>query len=188
MASPQAIIVVDPLAWPQSTVTEFALHELENGGQLTPNVDGQPPAWIVPPAAGREPNPPFGYVVSFVRHHERGFAAPTVLPLRRGATQLPAERDFTGGHLRRRVRGIPGDPSELGSLGPSFPRGAAHALHAGAAGAPCGAHRRDVYFAVGVTQGTLHSLHDDFQQRGMGAGVVLPSQRRARPPPTPARF
>jgi hypothetical protein len=55
---------------------EFALHELENGGQLAPNVDGQPPAWIVPPAADREPNPPFGYVVSFIRFHERGFAAP----------------------------------------------------------------------------------------------------------------
>jgi hypothetical protein len=24
----------------------------------------------------REPNPPYGYVVSFIRHHERGFAAP----------------------------------------------------------------------------------------------------------------
>jgi hypothetical protein len=53
------------------------MHELENGGQLAPNVDGQSPVWIIPPAADREPNPPFGYVVSFVRHHERGFAAPT---------------------------------------------------------------------------------------------------------------
>jgi hypothetical protein len=31
---------------------------------------------IVPPAADREPNPPEGYVVSFVRYHERGFNAP----------------------------------------------------------------------------------------------------------------
>jgi hypothetical protein len=37
--------------------------------------------------------------------------------------------------------------------------------------------RRDVYFAAGVAQGVLHSLHDDFQQRGMGAGVVLPPQQ-----------
>jgi hypothetical protein len=37
-----------------------------NSGQLAPNVDGQPPAWIVPPAADWEPNLPFGYVVSFV--------------------------------------------------------------------------------------------------------------------------
>jgi hypothetical protein len=24
----------------------------------------------------QEPNPPYGYIVSFIRHHERGFAAP----------------------------------------------------------------------------------------------------------------
>jgi hypothetical protein len=71
----------------------------------------------------------------------------------------------------------------LGSLGPPLPRGAAHALHTGAAGAPRGARQQDVYFAAGVTQGTLHSLHDDFQQHGMGAGLVLSPQRRARPPP-----
>jgi hypothetical protein len=76
MAPPQAITVVDPLPWSRSTVTRFALSELVNGGQLAPNVDGQPPAWIVPPTADREPNSPFGYVVSFTRHHERGFAAP----------------------------------------------------------------------------------------------------------------
>jgi hypothetical protein len=76
MAPPQAIIVVDPLPWSRSTVTRFASSELVNGGQLAPNVDGQPPAWIVPPAEDREPNPPFGYVVNFVHHHERGFAAP----------------------------------------------------------------------------------------------------------------
>jgi hypothetical protein len=76
MAPPQSITVIDPLSWPRSTVTAFALHDLENGGQRAPNVDGQPPAWIVPPAADREPNPPFGYVVSFNRFHERGFVAP----------------------------------------------------------------------------------------------------------------
>jgi hypothetical protein len=68
--------VIDPLSWPRSTVTESTLHELESGGQLAPNVDGQPLAWIVPPAVDREPNPSFGYVVSFVRFHERGFPAP----------------------------------------------------------------------------------------------------------------
>jgi hypothetical protein len=62
---------MEPLA-----VTRFALSELVNGGQLAPNVDGQPAAWIVPLATDREPNPPHGYVVSFIRHHERGFAAP----------------------------------------------------------------------------------------------------------------
>jgi hypothetical protein len=49
--------------------------ERASGGQLAPNVEGLPSAWIVPPAADREPNPPFGYVVSFIRHHECGFTA-----------------------------------------------------------------------------------------------------------------
>jgi hypothetical protein len=69
-------MVLDPLPWSRSTVTAFALNELVNGGQLAPNVEGSPPVWIVPPATDREPNPPYGYVVSFIRHHERGFAAP----------------------------------------------------------------------------------------------------------------
>jgi hypothetical protein len=68
--------VLDPLLWHRSTVTDFALNELVNGGQLASNVEGQPPVWIVPPAVDREPNPPFGYVVSFIQHHERGFTAP----------------------------------------------------------------------------------------------------------------
>jgi hypothetical protein len=76
MAPPQSIQVLDPLPWHHSTVTEFVLHELENGGQLALNVDGQPLAWIVPPVADREPNPSFGYVVSFIHHPERGFATP----------------------------------------------------------------------------------------------------------------
>jgi hypothetical protein len=51
------------------------LRELVNSKQLALNMEGAPPAWIVPPATDQEPDPPFGYVVSFVRHHERGFAA-----------------------------------------------------------------------------------------------------------------
>jgi hypothetical protein len=76
MAPPQSITVLDPLSWSRSTVTRFALSELVNGGQLAPNVDGQPAAWIVPPTTDQEPNPPYEYIVSFIRHHERGFAAP----------------------------------------------------------------------------------------------------------------
>jgi hypothetical protein len=57
-------------------VTPFALHELVNGGQLAPNVEGEPPSWIVLLAMDREPNPPYDYVVSFIRHHKRGFTAP----------------------------------------------------------------------------------------------------------------
>jgi hypothetical protein len=76
MAPPQPITVLDPLPWSHSSVTEFALRELVNGGLLAPNVEGAPPAWIALPATDREPNPPFGYVVSFIRHHERGFTVP----------------------------------------------------------------------------------------------------------------
>jgi hypothetical protein len=57
-------------------VTVLALNELVNSGQLAPNVTGSPLAWIVPPAADREPNPPYDYVVSFIRHHEHRFTAP----------------------------------------------------------------------------------------------------------------
>jgi hypothetical protein len=58
------------------TATRLALSELVTAGQLAANEDGRSPVWIDPPARDREPNPPFGYVVSFVRFHERGFAAP----------------------------------------------------------------------------------------------------------------
>jgi hypothetical protein len=57
-------------------VTLFVLNELVNGGLLAPVGDGMYPAWMVPPKSDREPNPPHGYVVSFVRLHERGFTAP----------------------------------------------------------------------------------------------------------------
>jgi hypothetical protein len=83
MAPTQPITVLDPLSWNRSTAMLFALNELVNGGQLAPNVAGQPPAWIVPPATDREPNPTFGYVVSFIRHHERGFTAPASRFMRR---------------------------------------------------------------------------------------------------------
>jgi hypothetical protein len=76
MAPPQPITVLDPLSWNRSTVTRFALSVLVNGGQLAPNVDRQPVVWIVLPATDREPNPPYGYVVNFIRHHERSFAVP----------------------------------------------------------------------------------------------------------------
>jgi hypothetical protein len=39
-------------------------------------MEGAPPAWIVPLATDWKPNPTYGYVVSFIRHHECGFTAP----------------------------------------------------------------------------------------------------------------
>jgi hypothetical protein len=76
MAPPQAITVIDPLTWPRSMATRFALSELVTADQLAANEDGRPTVWIEPPARDREPNPAYGYVVSFIRFHERGFAAP----------------------------------------------------------------------------------------------------------------
>jgi hypothetical protein len=76
MAPPQPITIVDPLPWPRLTVTRLALSELVTTGQLAAKEDGRPAAWIELPTRDREPNPPYGYVVSFIRFHECGFAAP----------------------------------------------------------------------------------------------------------------
>jgi hypothetical protein len=76
MAPPQSITIIDPLQWPRSTATRLALSELVTAGQLAANEDGRPAAWIDPPATNREPNPPHRYVISFIRFHECGFAAP----------------------------------------------------------------------------------------------------------------
>jgi hypothetical protein len=76
MAPQQPITVIDPPAWERSMATMLSLGLLVAGGQLAANVEGQPAEWIVPSERDRVPNPPFGYVVSFVRFHERGFAAP----------------------------------------------------------------------------------------------------------------
>jgi hypothetical protein len=81
-------MILDPYAWERSTVTQMALGELVTAVQLAANEDGRPAEWIVPPAGDRAPNPPEGYVVSFVRFHERGEGEPlhasVVLLLRRG--------------------------------------------------------------------------------------------------------
>jgi hypothetical protein len=76
MAPPQPITIIDPLSWPLSTVTRLSLSELVTAGQLAANEDGHPASWIVPQPNEREPNPPYDYVVSFIRFHERGFVAP----------------------------------------------------------------------------------------------------------------
>jgi hypothetical protein len=76
MAPLPPLTILDPYAWERSTVTPLALGELVVAGQLSANEDGRPAEWIVPPAGDRAPNPPEGYVVSFVRFHERGFNAP----------------------------------------------------------------------------------------------------------------
>jgi hypothetical protein len=71
MAPQQSITVIDPPAWERSTATTLSLNLLVAGGQLAANVEGQPAECIVPSERDRVPKPP-----SFVRFHERGFAAP----------------------------------------------------------------------------------------------------------------
>jgi hypothetical protein len=57
-------------------MTPLSLNELVNGGLLVPAGEGMYPAWMVPPASDREPNPLYCYVVSFIRLHEHGFTTP----------------------------------------------------------------------------------------------------------------
>jgi hypothetical protein len=76
MAPQQPLVIIDPSAWERSTATPLALGRLVAGGQLAANEDGRPAEWIVPSERERVPNPPYGYVVSFIRFHERGFTAP----------------------------------------------------------------------------------------------------------------
>jgi hypothetical protein len=76
MAPPQPITIIDPLPCPRSTATRLSLSELVTTGQLAANEDGRPAVRIVPQSNEREPNPPYDYVVSFIRFHERGFTVP----------------------------------------------------------------------------------------------------------------
>jgi hypothetical protein len=75
MAPQQPLTIIDPPSWERSTATTLALSQLAAGGQLAANVDGQPPELIIPSEKARVPNPPYGYIVSFTRFHERGFTA-----------------------------------------------------------------------------------------------------------------
>jgi hypothetical protein len=183
------IPVIDPPAWERSTATTLSLNLLVAGGQLAANVDGQPAEWIVSSERDRVPNHPYVYVVSFVLFHECGFAAPASRFMRGLCyhygveLHLHAERDLAGSHVCRRLRRLPGDPGESGSLGPPLPRGIAYAVHDGAEDSPRGARRRLGARGAELAQGGIHPLHDDLQQHGLGAGMVLPPQRRPRPPP-----
>jgi hypothetical protein len=62
-------------------------------------------------------------------------------------------------------------------------RAAAHVGYAGAEDPSRGARRRHDDRVTEHAQGVLRPLNDDFQQHGVGAGVVLPPQRRRRPSP-----
>jgi hypothetical protein len=85
-------------------VTPLALNELVTAGQLAANEEGRPAEWIVPPAGDRAPNPPEGYVVSFVRFHERGFNAPASRFMRALCHYYGVERSATSRPTRYRRR------------------------------------------------------------------------------------
>jgi hypothetical protein len=76
MAPQQPLTIIDPPEWERSTATRLALNQLVSSGQLAANVDGQPAEWIVPSERERAPNSLYGYIVIFMRFHERGFTAP----------------------------------------------------------------------------------------------------------------
>jgi hypothetical protein len=86
MAPQQPTTIIDPPAWERSTATTLALGPLVAVGQLAANVEGRPAEWIVPSERERVPNPPYGYIVSFMRFHERGFTAPASRFMRGYAT------------------------------------------------------------------------------------------------------
>jgi hypothetical protein len=118
-------------------VTVFSLCELVNGGLLTPNVEGAPPD-----------------VDRFAAN--RSGAEPAVR-LRCQLRLAPrAWLHRTGEPLYRRLRGVPGDPRELGSLGPPVSRGAAHRRHVQDANTPGGARQWPDVLGVGLAQGVCN--------------------------------
>jgi hypothetical protein len=195
MAPPQSIQVLDPLPWPRSTVTGFVLHKLENRGQLAPNVDGQPPAWIVSPAADRKPNLPFGYVVSSVRHHERGFEAPTSRFMRGLCYHYGVElHNFTPNAISQVATfvgvcegflGIPVNwdlwvhlfPAELDTLSTPEPR-VRRAVHAGGMIISLRESCRELYIPCTMISNNAEWERGWFYLRNDEPGL----------PPTPARF
>ena len=68
--------IQEPLPWGKSSATVAVLEQLVADRLLPRNSDSGAPAWISPHPDETEPNPPQGYVVSFVRLHERGFGVP----------------------------------------------------------------------------------------------------------------
>jgi hypothetical protein len=154
-------------------------------------VGGQPAAWIVPPATDREPSPPYGYVVNFIRFHERGFAAPASRFLRGLCYHYGVEmHNFTPNAISQAAtfvgvcEGFLGIPAnwdlwvhlfrvELHTLVTPEPR-VRRAVRTGG-----------VDLAAGDAQGTLHSLHDDLQQRRVGTGwFYLRNDEPSLPPYT----
>jgi len=59
-----------------SNMTEFRLWDLVDEGLLCPAASSMQLEWIVLPVEHREPSPPEGYVVSFVKFHRHRLGSP----------------------------------------------------------------------------------------------------------------
>jgi hypothetical protein len=182
-------MVLDQLPWNRSMVMEFALNKLVNGGQLAPNVEGSPPAWIVPLATDREPNSSYGYVVSFIQHHERSFAASANHFMRGLCHHYGVElHNFAPNAISQAVTFVGSCKGFLGisvnwDLWVNLFRAELHTL------ATAEARVRRALRACGLSISLWDSRREFFIPCTMTSnnseweGVVLPPQRRGRPPP-----
>jgi hypothetical protein len=194
MAPPQPITIVDPLPWPRSTATMLSLSELVTAGQLAANEDGRPTVWIVTHPNEREPNPPYGYVVSFIRFHKRGFAAPASRFMRALCYHYGVElHNFTPNAISQAAtfvgvcEGFMGIPvnwdlwvhlfrAELHTLSTPEPK-IRHAVHAGGMTISLRNTRREYYIPCTMTSN---------KRSGSGGGSTSGTKALASPP-TPAR-
>jgi hypothetical protein len=69
-------VIVGTEDWEASDATREKLEGLVAAGLLLRVTDVANPEWMVPPLGHRIPNPPEGYIVSFMAFHERGFGMP----------------------------------------------------------------------------------------------------------------
>ena len=68
--------IQEPLPWGKSSANVAVLEQLVRDRLLPRITDSGAPAWISPHPDETEPKPLQGYVVSFMRLHERGFGVP----------------------------------------------------------------------------------------------------------------
>jgi hypothetical protein len=194
MAPPQPITIVDPLPWPRLTATMLSLSELVTAGQLAANEDGRPTVWIVTHPNEREPNPPYGYVVSFIRFHKRGFAAPASRFMRALCYHYGVElHNFMPNAISQAAtfvgvcEGFMGIPvnwdlwvhlfrAELHTLSTPEPK-IRHAVHAGGMTISLRNTRREYYIPCTLTSN---------KRSGSGGGSTSGTKALASPP-TPAR-
>jgi hypothetical protein len=188
MAPPQPISIIDTLPWPRSMATQVSLSELVTAGQLAANEDGRPTAWIVPHPNEREPNLPYRYVVSFIRFHEQRFAALASCFMRALCYHYGVElHNFTPNaisHVATFVgvcKGFLGIPvnwdlwvhlfhAELHMLATPEPK-TCRAVRAGGMTITLRNTRKELYIPC-----TMTSNNSEWER------VVLPPQRRRRPP------